>query len=173
MLRIFDQSPRRNHLHIAQKGGHVPTVDHGVNASRAAFSLGGAAVYAAYFEGGMGYRNDNTAGVATDVEEETLYMVTSGQHFNAGCAACTTESALCVLLSFARPDDALLRTGCFDYGNAETNNHDDGTGTMEAVCALPFPSPAGLQPPSVQTVCLFQIGATTRSGAGGAARARG
>ena len=86
VLRIFDQSPRRNHLHIAQKGGHVPTVDHGVNASRAAFSLGGAAVYAAFFEGGMGYRNDNTSEVATGDEEETLYMVTSGQHFNAGCA---------------------------------------------------------------------------------------
>ena len=109
MLRIFDQSPRRNHLHIAQKGGHVPTVDNGVNASRAAFSLGGAAVYAAYFEGGMGYRNDNTSGVAVGREEETLYMVTSGQHFNAGCAACTTESTLCALLSFAQrrpPDDA-------------------------------------------------------------------
>ena len=63
-----EQSPRRNHLHIAQKGGHVPTVDHGVNASRAAFSLGGAAVYAAFFEGGMGYRNDNTSEVATGEE---------------------------------------------------------------------------------------------------------
>lgn len=32
-------------------------------------------------------------------------MVTSGTHYNGGC--------------------------CFDYGNAETDNHDDGAGTME------------------------------------------
>eukprot|EP01052_Picozoa_sp_SAG31_P034083 SAG31_NODE_3931_length_3742_cov_2.127917_2_plen_164_part_00 len=24
--------------------------------------------------------------------------------------------------------------GCFDYGNSETNNRDDGCGTMEAIC---------------------------------------
>ena len=34
-------------------------------------------------------------------------MVTSGVHYNGRC--------------------------CFDYGNAETNNLDDGAGTMEAV----------------------------------------
>ena len=39
--------------------------------------------------------------------EQTIYMVTRGDHFNGGC--------------------------CFDYGNAETNNDDDGKGTMEAV----------------------------------------
>merc|ERR1712217_172332 len=36
-----------------------------------------------------------------------MYMVTSGKHYNDRC--------------------------CFDYGNAETNNLDDGAGTMEAV----------------------------------------
>ena len=35
------------------------------------------------------------------------YMVTRGDHFNGGC--------------------------CFDYGNAETDNLDDGKGTMEAL----------------------------------------
>ena len=151
MLRIFDQSPRRNHLHIAQKGGHVPTVDHGVNASRAAFSLGGAAVYAAYFEGGMGYRNDNTSGVAVGREEETLYMVTSGQHFNAGCAACTTESALCALLSFAPPDDGFR---CAQAASI--------TGTPRRTTMTM--APARWRP---------YTGETTRSGAGAAARARG
>ena len=38
---------------------------------------------------------------------QTMYMVTSGTHYNNRC--------------------------CFDYGNAETNNLDDGAGTMEAV----------------------------------------
>lgn len=41
-------------------------------------------------------------------------MVTRGDHYNAGC--------------------------CFDYGNAETDNDDDGRGTMEA---LYFGSSAG------------------------------
>ena len=56
-------------------------------------------MYAAYFEGGMGYRIDKTSGVATGNDPETIYTVTSGKHFNGGC--------------------------CFDYGNAETNNDDD------------------------------------------------
>jgi hypothetical protein len=55
----------------------------------------------------MGYRNDKTAGIATGDQPEGEYMVTSGKHYNGGC--------------------------CFDYGNAETTNNDDGNGTMEAI----------------------------------------
>ena len=33
----------------------------------------------------MGYRNDKTTGVATGEGEETMYMVTRGDHVNAGC----------------------------------------------------------------------------------------
>lgn len=40
-------------------------------------------------------------------EPESLYMVVDGQHYNDQC--------------------------CFDFGNAETDERDDGTGTMEAV----------------------------------------
>ena len=64
-------------------------------------------VWAAVFEGGMGYRNDTTSGIATGDEPESIYMVASGTHYNDGC--------------------------CFDYGNAELDMQDDGTGTMEAV----------------------------------------
>ena len=73
-------------------------------------------VYALYFDEvpaglpkqvGVGYRNDATSGVATGDEPETMYMVTSGTHFNDKC--------------------------CFDYGNAETHVGDDGAGTMEAI----------------------------------------
>lgn len=64
-------------------------------------------MYGALFEGGEGYRIDNTSGVAKNDEPETMYMVTAGNHYNDGC--------------------------CFDYGNAETNNLDDGKGTMEAI----------------------------------------
>ena len=104
---IYDQSPRRNHLHIAPPGGNHKEEDAPVNATKETLTVGGHRVYAAVFEGSMGYRRDNTTGVATGDDEETIYMVAKGTHFNSEC--------------------------CFDYGNAETNNNDDGRGTMEAV----------------------------------------
>lgn len=55
----------------------------------------------------MGYRRDDTDGVAVGDGAQTIYMVTRGDHVNAGC--------------------------CFDYGNAETDNDDDGQGTMSAL----------------------------------------
>jgi hypothetical protein len=77
--RIFDQTANSNHLDTAPGGGHVHTPDVGVNASADRLTVGGHAVYSAYFEGGMGYRIDNTTGVATGNEAETMYMVTSGR----------------------------------------------------------------------------------------------
>ena len=83
-------------------------IDKPVNASRQSLTINTRnRVYAAYFEGGMGYRIDKTSGIAVGNEAETIYTVTSGKHFNGGC--------------------------CFDYGNAETNNNDDGKSTMEAL----------------------------------------
>ena len=62
----------------------------------------------------MGYRAGCTGcgvvtakGTATGDQPETEYMVTSQNGLVDGC--------------------------CFDYGNAETDSHDDGNGTMEAV----------------------------------------
>mmetsp|Transcript_114132 Transcript_114132/g.243402 ORF Transcript_114132/g.243402 Transcript_114132/m.243402 type:complete len:280 (+) Transcript_114132:1-840(+) len=111
ILRIFDQSPRGNHLDTAPAGGACRPAGGGglkpVNATREQISIGGNRVYGAYFEGGQGYRKDVTSGVATGEGEQTMYMVTRGDHVNAGC--------------------------CFDYGNAETNDLDDGKGTMEAL----------------------------------------
>jgi len=105
--RIYDQSPMLNHLDPAPGGGEAPHPDLPVNAKRLKLMVGGHPVYAAYFEGRMGYRIDRTKGIATGNNPETLYMVTSGTHVNGGC--------------------------CFDYGNAEVNNNDDGAGTMECV----------------------------------------
>lgn len=109
--RIYDQSPRGNHLHVST-GRHGPGArgpDRPVNATRGPLTLGGGqhAVYGAVFEGGMGYRLDETSGVATGDEPETLYYVVAGRYYNNKC--------------------------CFDYGNAETNNRDDEKGTMEAI----------------------------------------
>lgn len=105
--QIFDQSPKGNHIGIAPAGGAHRQQDHGVNASKEKLMVGGNPVYSAYFEGGMGYRRDNTSGIAVGDEPESMYMVTSGTHYNGGC--------------------------CFDYGNAETNNLDTGAGSMEAI----------------------------------------
>ena len=105
--RIHDQSPMANHLDIAPPGGAHHEKDAPVNATADPLTVGGHRVYSAYFEGGMGYRRDKTSGIPTGDEAQTVYMVTSGRHYNNRC--------------------------CFDYGNAETDDHDDGAGTMEAV----------------------------------------
>ena len=105
--RIYDQSPNQNHLDIGPPGGAHPAKDTPANATADGLTVGGHQVYSAYFEGGMGYRLDNTTGIAKGDEAETIYMVTNGKHYNDRC--------------------------CFDYGNAETNNLDDGAGTMEAL----------------------------------------
>jgi hypothetical protein len=104
---IYDQSSEANHLSIAPAGGAHRQPDVPTNATVDPLLVGGYNVFSAYFEGGMGYRNDKTTGVAVGDEPQTIYMVTSGLHFNERC--------------------------CFDYGNAETNNLDDGKGTMEAL----------------------------------------
>jgi hypothetical protein len=103
--KIYDQSPMGNHLTPAPPGGAAQIQDVGVNAARDSILLDGHRVYGAYFEGGMGYRNDNTSGIAVGDESQTIYMVVSGTHYNDMC--------------------------CFDYGNAEINNLDDGDSTME------------------------------------------
>jgi len=107
ILRIFDQSPEGNHLDTANAGGACHHSLTPVNASKDPISIGGHHVYGAYFEGNMGYNRDRTTGVATGETSQTMYMVTRGDHYNGGC--------------------------CFDYGNAETDNNDDGKGTMEAI----------------------------------------
>jgi non-reducing end alpha-L-arabinofuranosidase len=106
--RIWDQSSKGNHLQIEGPGTHGNQCK-GVNASAHPVKVGGHAVYGAFFEGGMGYRNDNTSGIAIGNQPETLYMVTSGHHTNAGC--------------------------CFDYGNAETDPFamPQRPGTMECI----------------------------------------
>ena len=47
-----------------------------------------------YFDPGYGYHVDQTQGIATGNEPESIYAVMSGTHYNGAC--------------------------CFDYGNSET-----------------------------------------------------
>lgn len=102
ILRIFDQSPHQNHLDTAPAGGACRFPLSPVNATRHPISVGGNSAYGAYFEGKMGYRIDRTSGVATGDMEQTIYMVTRGDHVNAGCCfdyVCWLEQC-CKLLVF-------------------------------------------------------------------------
>ncbi len=106
ITRLFDQSPKGNDLSIAGPGGNGGQ-NRGVVAGRLPVWLAGRKVYGMSFEGGMGYRDNQTSGVATGSQPESMYMITSGTHFNNEC--------------------------CFDYGNAETSSLDTGNGHMDAI----------------------------------------
>ena len=104
---IYDQSGKGNNLTPAPPGQRKATPDNPADATALKVTLSGHTVYGVHIVAGDGYRNDKAVGTATADLPETEYMVTSGTFYNSGC--------------------------CFDYGNAETNNYDDGDGTMEAV----------------------------------------
>jgi hypothetical protein len=104
---IYDQTSRGNNLTQAPGGGAAGGPDALANASALPITAGGHKVYGVFVAPGVGYRNDFTSGVATGSGSQGVYMVTAGGHVNSGC--------------------------CFDYGNAETNNNDNGNGHMGAV----------------------------------------
>jgi hypothetical protein len=104
---IFDQSGNGNNLTDAPAGGAAGGPDILANAAAAPTTAGGHKVYGVFISPGMGYRDDSTRNIATGNASEGEYAVFDGSHTNNGC--------------------------CFDYGNAETNNDDDGAGTMEAI----------------------------------------
>ncbi len=104
---IYDQSGKANHLKQGPAGQRKETPDTLAEATALKFTISGHTVYGVHLPVGYGYRVDQTTGIATGDQPETEYMVTSGTFYNGSC--------------------------CFDYGNAETDNHDDGAGTMEAV----------------------------------------
>jgi non-reducing end alpha-L-arabinofuranosidase len=104
---IYDQSGRGNNLTQAPGGGAAGGPDNLANATAAPITINGNKAYGVYVAAGTGYRNDHTNGIATGDASEGEYAIFDGTHYNGGC--------------------------CFDYGNAETNNNDDGNGTMEAI----------------------------------------
>ncbi len=104
---IYDQSSQGNHLTPGPAGQHGSGADKPANATDLPTTASGHEVYGVRIRVGMGYRNDTATGTATGDEAETEYMVSSQNDLVNGC--------------------------CYDYGNAETNNRDDGDATMEAV----------------------------------------
>jgi hypothetical protein len=104
---IYDQSGRGNNLTDAPAGGAASGPDNLANATAAPITVNGHKAYGVYVAAGTGYRVDKTSGVATGDSAEGEYAILDGTHYNSGC--------------------------CFDYGNAETNNDDNGNGHMEAI----------------------------------------
>jgi hypothetical protein len=107
ITEIYDQSGRGNNLTQAPGGGAAGGPDNLANATAAQIWVGGHKAYGVYVAAGTGYRDDATSGIATGDAAEGEYAIFDGTHFNGGC--------------------------CFDYGNAETNNNDNGAGHMEAI----------------------------------------
>lgn len=109
---IYDQSPAHNDLTVAPSGGHARGAgpdgfDLPAIADGLPVVIGGYKVYGIAISPGMGYRDDNPRGTAIDGEPEGVYMVTSSLHLHGIC--------------------------CFDFGNAEINNLNNGPGHMDAI----------------------------------------
>ena len=107
ITEIYDQSGHGNNLTQAPGGGAAGGPDNLANATAAPVMVGGHKAYGVYVAPGTGYRDDSTSGIATGDQPEGEYAIFDGTHYNGGC--------------------------CFDYGNAETNNDDNGAGHMEAI----------------------------------------
>jgi len=125
ITEIYDQSPDGNNLTVEGAGGNG-AADQPAVANALPITIGNNnEAYGLDVEPGIGYRDDGpgnagAVGVAEKGAPEGMYMVASGTHVNSGC--------------------------CYDFGNAETDNHDDGVGRMDAVnlttnCGNNNPSP--------------------------------
>jgi hypothetical protein len=119
ITEFYDQTSNANNMPISAGtscsgcshgiGGPGPNgADIGVNAMALPITIGGQPAYGALFNTqGMGYRIQNAKNVATGSQPEGVYMLTSSNITSNGC--------------------------CFDFGSGETNNTDDGNGTMNAI----------------------------------------
>jgi len=107
IIKVYDQSSKHNDLTVEGGGGANSNADVAANPNAVHVTINGQKAYGLYVGPGVGYRDDSTSGIPTGGEAQGAYMVASGTHVNSAC--------------------------CFDYGNAETNNDDNGNGRMESV----------------------------------------
>ncbi len=104
---IYDQSGHGNHLTTAPGGMAKNTPDNEAAASAVSATFAGQKVYGVHVVPGVAYRNNAACDTATGDAAETEYAVVGGTFYNNGC--------------------------CFDYGNMERGNRDDGEGAAEAI----------------------------------------
>ncbi len=107
--KLYDQTEYHNDLVKSPKVFWLKEGGKETNATAAPVTVNGRKLYGIYKTAwsAISYRNNATKGVATGDQEEAMYMVVNGRHYNEKC--------------------------CFNYGNVETTGNDDGPGTMEAV----------------------------------------
>jgi hypothetical protein len=112
VTKIYDQTALGNTLNVSRSccptccSGHAYWMK-ASNATRFDTTASGKKVYGLWIDVGEGYRLDNTTGMPLGTEPQTIYMVADGTHVNGAC--------------------------CFDYGNAEVDEKDDGRGRMSAL----------------------------------------
>jgi hypothetical protein len=105
---LYDQSGNGNHLVCGTsntlRAGRKPA-----DAKALPITLGGHKVYGVHLPAGVGYAYvpNHPGKLAMGDAPETIYMVASGDYYNAGC--------------------------CFDYGNVETSITNTNKGATEAV----------------------------------------
>jgi hypothetical protein len=111
ITRIYDQTANHNDLTISWGGfwkGPGPNgSDLGADAMALPVTVAGHQVFGIKVTPGVGYRIDDTKGVAIDSQPEGIYMVTTPNNVNSGC--------------------------CFDYGSGETSHNDTGAAHMNAI----------------------------------------
>jgi hypothetical protein len=112
ITEIYDQSGNGNNLTVAPPGGEDAGTgpnqyDLPASATLLPVVAGGHKVYGIYVPPGIGYRDDGAEKTAIGNQAQGVYMVTTGLNLTNRC--------------------------CFDFGNAETDNHDDGPSTMDAL----------------------------------------
>ncbi len=106
---IYDQTLNHNDLVKSPVAYWLTDGGNEANAADGKITVSGNTVHgiAVNAWSGIAYRNNATTNVATGNAAEAMYMVVDGQRHSGSC--------------------------CFDYGNAEVNDTDDGNGTMEAI----------------------------------------
>ena len=119
ITQLYDQTSNGNNMPISPGkscsgcsnglGGPGPNgSDIGANAMALPVTVGGQPAYGVLVNNvGTGYRNNAAKNVPTGSQPEGVYMLSSSNLTSGSC--------------------------CFDFGSAETNDSDDGNGTMNAI----------------------------------------
>jgi len=110
---LYDQSANHNDLTKAPVATWLKSGANEADASLGKITVSGHVAHGIYVKNGnapatdVGYRINNTKGVAKNDDPEAMYMVLDGTRFSSIC--------------------------CFDYGNAGTTSTDEGDATMETI----------------------------------------
>jgi len=101
---LYDQSGRSNNVKVAPAGCYTGTAsepDSEASATKKSTTLNGHKVYGLYMVAHDGYRNNTPSGMPTGSAAQGIYEVADGTRLGAAC--------------------------CWDFGNASTNNCNQGT----------------------------------------------